>query len=217
MTNFPTTAPALKPFFESIGELCNEWAHLEGWINRLFLSVGAWDYRLPMSLQMSGSLSLRDQLGAVRLGVIIRCTPGPFLDRILLSLDYVDNELRVSRNSFIHHIWATAEDGVGAMKFDITARAKTRKGSGIREVQYGEILYLSLEEVREVIDDIVNERHYISKIVQCFQNPQDEELPRLLAELPPRLHLLRLRERQRQKDISGAKQKPQPKSSRRES
>jgi hypothetical protein len=75
-------------------------------------------------------------------------------------------------------------------------------------------LRIDIKEVREVTSDILNEREYVAKILQCFQNPDDDELPKQLAKQPPRLHLLRQREKQSQKDKASPKRKPPQKPSR---
>src|SRR5271168_4250949 len=139
---------------------------------------------------MSGCIDFRDQIKAAKIGAIIRCG-GDFLDRIISSLDYIDNELRTTRNRFIHDIWAPAEDGTGAIKVDLTPKAKTAASSGERTIQLWDNAYLSIAEVQEVTADIINERDHLAKIVNCFQNPNDVELPSLLPAQPPRLHLLR--------------------------
>lgn len=84
----------LKPFAEAVGEMCNEWAHLEQWVTRLFLSIGGWDYKLITTLTMSNCLDRRDQIKAAKIGAMIRCPPGDFLDAVIGSLDYIDNYLR---------------------------------------------------------------------------------------------------------------------------
>lgn len=202
----------LKPFADAVGEMCNEWAHLEGWIGRLFLSVGEWDYRLKNALIMIGCIDIRDQIKAIRIGVINRCQPGDFLERVVTSIDYIDDGLRPARNRFVHDIWSPTKDTGKAIRADLTPKAIKSAGTGIREVQAWKSQYVRIDEIREVITDIVNEQQYLVKILKCFQNPQNRTLPARLAEPPPRLHLVRQQERQSQKDISNAKRKPQPKS-----
>jgi len=197
----------LKSFFEAIGELCTEWPHLEQWVNRLFLAIGGWNYTLPTTLVMSSRLDFRDQIAAAKIGAIIRCPSGDFLDNIIASLDYIDNDLRNARNRFIHDIWAPADDKLGAIRIDITAAPKKVPGSGARTVQTHQINYVRIEEVYEVTNDAIQERQYLAKIVQCFQYPEDTSLPSQLSERPPRLHLRRQQERQNQTDTSREVQK----------
>lgn len=205
----------LKPFAEAIGEMCNEWAHLEQWIGRLFLSIGEWDYRLRNALVMVSCIGIRDQIKAARIGAINRCPDGAFLNAVVASLDYIDNELHTARNQFVHDIWSPADDGASAIKVDLTPRAMKEAGTSARWIQQWDNRPMALNEVREVITDIVNERHYIAEIVKCFQSPADNELPARLSKPPQRLHLLRQRERQRQKmDKAAAKRKPPRKRSR---
>jgi hypothetical protein len=184
----------IKPFTEAIGEMCIEWAHLEGLVNRLFLSIGGWDYRLPTALVMSGCLDFRDQIKAAEIGAITRCPHGEFLNNTIACLDYIDNELRVTRNRFVHDIWAPADDALGAMKIDTTPKVKRTPSTGIRTIQQWENKYVSIEEVREVIADIINERNHLGEILQCFQNPEDVELPSRIVP-PPRLHRVRQQDR----------------------
>ena len=203
----------LKMFHEAIGEMCSEWAYLEGWINRLFLAVGNWDYRQPMAVLMSGCIAHRDQIAAIKVGVIERCAAGKFLNLILDSLNYVDNELRVERNRYVHDIWAAHDDGIGAVRVDLTKRVKKRQGSGEHFVQQQEYTYVTLDEAHEVISDIISERDHLEEIVGCFQNPQDHaRAMRLSAPLQRRLRL-RQREKQRQMGQASAVQKPRRKSS----
>lgn len=155
---------------------------------------------------MSRCIDFRDQIRAAKLGAINQCPAGVFLDAVIASLDYIDNELRTARNEFVHHIWSPAGDGTGAVKVDTVPRTKKEPGTGIRSVQHWENRYLGIDEVREVTTDITNERHYLSKILGCFQNPKDNERVKQLSEFPPRLHLLRLKEKQRQMDKARAKQ-----------
>jgi hypothetical protein len=201
----------LAPFAGAIGEMCNEWAHLEGWIGRLFLAVGEWDYRLKNALIMISCIDIRDQIKATKIGAINRCPPGDFSDRVVASLDYIDDGLRTARNRFVHDIWSPAKDDRNAIKATLTPRAIKSPGTGIREVQAWESQYVSIDEIREVITDIINEQQYVARILECFQNPGDHTLPMRLAELPPRLHLLRQQEKQRQRGISIARRKSQPK------
>ncbi|WP_428530680.1 hypothetical protein [Rhodopila sp.] len=203
----------LKPFAEAIGELCNEWAHLEQWVGRTFLAVGGWDYRLPNASLMVSCIDIRDQIRAARIGAINRCPPGAFLESVIECLDYVDNDLRNARNRFVHDIWASAEDGVGAIKANLTPRAIKTPGSGHREVQPWQNQYVSVEEVREITFDVINERQYLSAIVDCFLHPEQPELPAQLLERPLRLHLRRRMEKQDQAGTSGSKRKRPPKSS----
>jgi hypothetical protein len=203
----------LKPFAEAIGEMCNEWAQLEQWIGRLFLAIGGWDYRLRNALVMIGCFDIRDQIQAAKIGAINRCSNGVFLDTIINCLDYIDNDLRTARNRFVHDIWGPADDGVGAIKVNVIPKAT--KVDGIREIQPSENSYVSIEEVREVTQDIIHERDHLTDILKCFQDPGID--PAQLLKPPQRLHLLRQREKQRQRDKRGAKQKHQRRSSRRKS
>lgn len=203
----------LKPFAEAIGEMCNEWAQLELWIGRLFLSIGEWDYRLRNALVMIGCIDIRDQIQAAKIGAINRCTNGIFLEAVINCLDYIDNDLRTTRNRFVHDIWGPADDGEGAIKVNVTPKAP--KVGGIREIQPWEDRYVSIEEVREVMQDIINERIHLTEILKCFQDPGVD--PTQLLKQPQRLHLLPQKEKQRQRDTCGAKQKPLPRSSRRKS
>jgi hypothetical protein len=109
-------------------------------------------------------------------------------------------EIEASKFPLSPRIWAPADDGKGAVKVDITAKAGKEPGTDIRTVRPWKNQYLGIEEVREVTADIINERHHLGEIVQCFQNPNPEEAERLVQLLkpPPRLHLLRRQERQRQ-------------------
>jgi hypothetical protein len=193
------TTTQLKPFVEAIGELCTEWAHLEQWVGRLFLAVGEWDYRYRNAILMTNCLDLRDLITATKIGAINKIPAGDLLEATIASLDYINNQLRTTRNGFIHHIWAAAEDGVGAMEVNITPKPLRQPGSGERDVQHWENRYVTLEEVKEVIDDITKEREYLGKIVQFVLNPQDILPPSLLAAQPARPHLLRRKERQRRK------------------
>lgn len=113
-------ADQLKLFYEAVGEMCNEWAHLEQWMNRLFLAVGDWDYRGRTALLMSSCITQRDQIAAIKVGAIERCPAGKFLDLVLGSLNYVDNELRIERNRYVHDIWVGHDDGIGAVRVDHT-------------------------------------------------------------------------------------------------
>ncbi len=196
--------PQLKPFAEAIGDLCNEWAHLEQWIARLFLAIGEWDYRLRNATLMVNCLDLRDLITATKVGAINKLPAGQLLETIISSLDYIDNELRTARNGFIHHIWAPAEDGQGAMEVNITPKLQREAGSGQRSIQPWENKYITLAEVREVLSDITKEREYLGNIVLYLLSPQDTLLPSLLAKQPARPHLLRRKERQRRKGTLGA-------------
>jgi hypothetical protein len=203
----------LKPFAEAVGEMCNEWAHLEGWVGRLFLSVGGWDYRLPNALLMVSCIDIRDQIRAAKLGAINLCQPGVLLDATVKSLDYVDADLRSVRNRFVHDIWAPAEDGVRAIKANLTPKAVNTPGSGLRYVQSLEQRYVAVDEVREVTSDIINERDYVSAIVGCFQNLEQTELLTRLLEPPQRLYLLRQQEKRRPSGKPAPTRKRQRKSS----
>ena len=207
-----TSPKQLTPFFEAIGELCNEWAHLEQWVSRLFLSVGQWDYRLPNALSMVSLLDLRVKIAAIKIGVINLCSAGDFLENVLSSLNYIDKELTATRNRFIHDIWAAA-DNSRIIRTNMTPKQLREPGSGVRTVQEWEPQYTTIDEVREVIDDIVQEREYLGRIVACFQNPQDTSLQSQLLAQPQRLHLRRQQERQRQMNISRGGQKSPPKPS----
>jgi hypothetical protein len=205
-------ADQLKLFHEAVGEMCNEWAHLEQWINRLFLSVGNWDYRDRMALLMSGCISQRDQIAALKIGVVERCGPGNFLDLTLASLNYVDNELRTARNRYVHDIWAPHDDRIGAVKIDLTRRIKRDEESGQRFVQQWENKYTTIQEVQDVTADIIDERGHLEEILGCFQNSQDHERATRLSAPLQRRHLLRQQERQRQMDTARAARKPLRKS-----
>jgi len=210
----PRPAPdRLKLFHEAIGEMCNEWAHLEQWINRLFLAVGNWDYRQPMALLMSGCIAQRDQIAAIKVGAIERCPSGNFLSLTLGSLNYVDNDLRIARNRYVHDIWVSSDDGIGAIKVDLTRRIKRDQASGEQSVRQWENKYVTIDEILDVTADIISERDHLEEIVGCFQNPQDHERAMRLSAPPRRRHLLRQRERQSQTDKAGAALKPRRKSS----
>jgi hypothetical protein len=197
----------LKPFAEAIGEMCNEWAQLEQCIGRLFLSIGEWDYRLRNALVMISCVDIRDQIQAAKIGAINRCPNGIFLDMVVDCLDCINNDLRVARNRFIHDIWAApADDDMGVIKLNLTPKAT--KAGGVREIRPYENLRVSIEEVREVTQDIVNERGHLMDILNCFQNPGID--PAQLLKPPPRLHLLRQKEKQRQMDKAHAEPPRQP-------
>lgn len=198
----------LKPFAEAIGEMCNEWAQLEQCVGRLFLSIGEWDYRLRNAVVMISCIDIRDQLQATKIGAINRCANGVFLDMVVDCLDYINNDLRVTRNRFVHDIWAPADDDKGARKLNLTPKA-TKTGKA-REIQPWENLYVSIEELREVTQDITHERDHLMDILKCFQNPGID--PAQLLKPPPRLHLRRQKEKQSQMDKARAKPQRQPKS-----
>ena len=168
----------LKPFAEAVGEMCNEWAHLEQWVTRLFLSIGGWDYRLITTLTMSNCLNRRDQIKAAKIGAMIRCPPGDFLDAVIGSLDYIDNYLRNTRNRFVHDIWSSTDEDLVAVKVDFTPRSTISPLTGVKTIQHWQNLRIDIGEVREVTSDIRNEREYVAKIFQCFQNADDDELPK---------------------------------------
>lgn len=178
----------LKPFAESIGEMCNEWAHLEQWVERLFLAIGGWDYRLPNASVMVGCLDFRDQIRAAKAGAVNRFPNGPFLTVTIDCLDYIDNELRSARNRCIHDIWAPAKDGVGAMRINVIARIGKEPGTGQWAVKPWDNHYFKVETVREITLDIVNERQYLLALVKCFRLPGRTQLPKQLVEPPQRLH-----------------------------
>jgi len=198
----------LKPFAESIGEMCNEWANLEGWVTRLFLAVGGWDYRLPNAVLMISCIDVKDRILATKIGAINRCPAGVFLEKICACLDYIDNDLRSARNRFVHDIWAPAEDGRGAMKIDPTPRHGKAPGSGEREVRPYENRYVAIDELREVTADIIDEREFLGRLVECFQNPQDWNMPTRLAEPPRRLRRRRQPEKPHRADNAAPGRKP---------
>lgn len=182
----------LKPFAEAVGEMCNEWAHLEQWVSRLFLAIGGWDYRLPNASVMVGCLDFRDQIRAGKAGAINRFQNGRFLTAVIDSFDYIDNELRNARNRCIHDIWAPAEDGVGAMRANLIARIGKMPGSGQWTVKPWDNRYFKVETVREITLDIANERQYLLALVECFQLPERTLLPEQPVEPPQRLYLRHL-------------------------
>jgi hypothetical protein len=207
----PRQSPdTIKLFYEAIGEMCTEWAHLEQWINRLFLAVGNWDYRDRLALVMSARIAQRDQIAAIKAGVIERCAPGEFLTLILGSLNYVDNQLRTERNRYVHDILVAHDDGIGGVRVDRTQRIKKDLESGEQFVQQWENRYLTIEYVRRVITDVISERDHLEEIVGCFQNPQDGERAMRLSAPLKRLHLLRQKERQSQMDKARAKPRRKP-------
>ena len=122
-------------------------------------------------------------------------------------MDYINNDLRVTRNRFVHDIWAPADDGKGAIRLNLTP--KTTKVGGVRDVQPWENTYVSIEEVHEVTQDIIHEREHLMDILNCFQNPGID--PAQLSKPPQRLDLLRQKEKQSQTVKAHAKPLRQPK------
>jgi hypothetical protein len=164
---------------------------------------------------MLNCLDIRDQIKGAKIGAINRCPEGVFLDKIVECLDYIENDLRIVRNRFVHDIWAPPlAEGNPAVRLNFTPRATKVATTGVREVFPYENLHVDIAEIRDVVTDIISEREYLMKIVECFQKPEDIGLPAQLSEPPPRLHLRRQREKQRQRDSAAAKPKRQPKSSR---
>jgi hypothetical protein len=159
---------------------------------------------------MIGCIDIRDQIQAAKIGAINRCPNGVFLDIVIECLDYINNDLRIARNRFVHDIWVPADDGKGAIKLNLTP--KPTKVGGVRDIQPWENTYVSIEEVREVTQDIIHERDHLMDILNCFQNPQDIGLPARLSKSPQRLHLLRKKGKQSQTDKARAKPQRQPKS-----
>ena len=141
----------LKPFAEAIGEMCNEWAHLEQWVELLFLAVGGWDYRLPVTFDMSRCLDFRAKLRAAKVGAIIRTPPGDFLESVVSTLDYIDNRLRDARNRFVHDIWTPDADS-SAVRHYLKSRIVNEPGSGVRAVRSIESIRISLDEARDGSD-----------------------------------------------------------------
>jgi hypothetical protein len=200
---------ALEPFALAIGEMCNEWAFLEQWIRRLFLFIGEWDYRLAATQDMVNRLDIRDLLAAIKIGAIIRCGNGPFLEALIASIDYLDNDLRGARNRFVHDCWAPSSSRMRVMRIDTSPKA-IKVPSGGRSIESISISEVDIDELREVIDDIKAERDHLGEFIMFLQ-PKLFQAPQLKP--PPRLHLLRQMEKQRQKGIGGAKQKPRRRSS----
>ena len=124
----------LKPFAEAVGEICNEWAHLEQWVDLLFLAVAGWDYRLPVTSDMSKCLDFRDKLRATKVGAIIRTPPGDLLESVVSTLDYIDNELRATRNRYVHDIWSP-DSASSAIRHELDARATKESGNGARTIR----------------------------------------------------------------------------------
>jgi hypothetical protein len=187
---------SLKPFETAIGKMCRKWAHLETSITMLFLAVAQWDYRLPTTYPMASFMAFRDKIAALKVGVLGWNCRKDIVELVMESLNYIDNQLRNARNRLVHDIIGPADDGIGARRVNLTYSSGKEPATGERRIIDPAAVYMSLEEINEIISDIENENAFIAALEQWFRRPHSEPLSYPLSRPPPRLHLRRLQERQ---------------------
>ena len=202
----------LEPFASAIGELCIEWAHLETWIGRLFMMIAGWEYTSMGAMDMARCLSARDQLNAIKVGVVSRGYDYALCAAVTASANYIDNELRVARNRYVHDIWMVHEDLVNAFHIEMSPKVQKISDS-LSVVQPTTMRRVSLEEVRELIEDVCGEKSHLAALTATTAVLPGAEVILRPPEPPPRLYLLRQREKQSQRDSALAGQKRQPKPS----
>ena len=53
---------------------------------------------------------------------LTKCPNGLFLNALLDCLNYIDNDLKVTRNRFVHDIWSPTIDVNAAIKTNLTPK-----------------------------------------------------------------------------------------------
>jgi hypothetical protein len=205
----------MLPFAALIGELCIEWTHLEGWIERLFMSVGEWPYTGRATMNMTRLIKQRDMIAAIKVGIASRAFSTPVCEVVIESMEFTDNYLRPARNRCVHDVWAISENLTDAVRLELTPKIQKVRGANEFLVKSGTITQVSTIEMREIISDVSAESDHIQKLLPFTAwNPAlaHSRLTQLPAP-PQRLLLLRQREMQRQKDKALAAQTRQRKSS----
>jgi hypothetical protein len=199
---------SLEPFDMAIGKMCREWAQLENSVTMLFLAVAQWDYRLPTTYPMVSLVDFRDQIEAVKVGVLCWNCRKDVVELVMDSLNYTGHQLRSARNRFVHDLMAPADDGLGAKRMSLAFSYGKEPSTGRMLVKEPIATYVSLEELNEITSDIDNEKAFISALEMWFRRPYDGPLLYPLSKPPPRLYLRRQQEKQNPSGKGTTKRKP---------
>ena len=167
--------------------------------------IGEWYWLGRATFTMSRLIDVRDKLEAIKVGVVSRGFSEEICFAVIDAVNHIESDLRPARNRLVHDIWQPAEDSEGALRFNI--RPSLRKFASGYRVETGSMTYVSLPEMRELVDDIVRENMHIQRLVSVTKLSPEHGGSEPLPIPPPRLHARRRLEKQRQRDIVAQEQK----------
>ncbi|WP_400769410.1 hypothetical protein [Methylosinus sporium] len=161
----------------AIGRVCIRWGRLEHelcWFIEALAPLKEGD----ISRAVTNEMDIRAKIQTIKALAYIRKPSDEWLNKMLILLDYIDNDLRVRRNRFVHDGWYHHAHGL----FRVTNRSKLLKPQAFQ-------LILKTEErsLARVSDVIKLNKELDSLVFIMFAFWYDYTHPQYVRPLPARL------------------------------
>ncbi len=176
----------LDPFALGVGRLCHAWADLESVVEFLFEILTGMGIT-PSSGVIVSCLDFRDLMNAVRVGAIATGQDRRWADEIIQTLNYIENDLRNSRNRYVHDRWWLTDDGV-VERYSKSPKVLKAQARTASHVTTGETTTESLPRLRSLTRDVRDQTDWLWDLGSWLEVRTEfrEPLPELLARRPRR-------------------------------
>jgi hypothetical protein len=164
------------------------------------MTLGQWDFLLPGAMDMVRCIKPRDQIAAIKIGVVSRQFEPDICDAVIGCMDYIDSTLRNARNRYVHDLFSMSDQSEKAIRTSLAPKDMTTDDGQYRFIQPGQMEYISIPDTRELIEDIIDERRYLLGLISVTKWPPDCGHREQLPEPPLRLLAQRKREKQSKMD-----------------
>ncbi len=158
----------LDPFALNVGRLCQEWNHVEMRIGWVFAEVA----QIPKGplRNMVSALSVRDQIAAVRLGLVVIADQNEherdWCGQMGECLNYIDGELRPRRNRYVHdQMW---EGLYGVMRASQAVKARTTQSHQAPQLQH-DVRVEQVKDLRETVKGVREAWLWIERLLDVRQ------------------------------------------------
>lgn len=201
---------------KAIGQLCMEWARLEGDIKNLFMfTIGLSPIDSTAQVIINSlDLKISSLITAIRAGCVARnFHPGcrAALDE---ALNYIDNYLRPARNRMVHDIWSETDMTETAITYRATPKTRRSKPQGGFEwIEPGQAAFVTVASINAITLEALAYRDHIKTLAGYLQWQPDIPLPAPFVKCPERSLAPRAKENQHPGGRTGTKRQSPPKAS----
>lgn len=168
----------------AIGHVCSKWAYLETIVHDMALHLAAYQdvaydeesVRHPLHIALS-HMKLRERILVVKALAHAVAPPSDYYDRLARLLSFIDADLTIERNRFVHDSWSF--EGERLIRFAPGPKV-IRPQSHLRELVMGtEKEFESIEQVRlfidrlqSAIDSLVDLENELAGLIETRERPR---------------------------------------------
>lgn len=182
LPDIPKLSESLRPFALGIGALCREWTELEERVISNLLTLA----QMPedqTSYYILRCFDFRQHLTALKVAAVERFERQECTDAYLETIDYIDNVLRLRRNSYVHDTLYPSVDGEPVQSMKMRVRIVQPQSRQPRQTQFGPLVDLSLDDLLKTIEEVRHHGLYLNAILSYHGHP--DWSPKEMLATPP--------------------------------